>query len=151
MLKDGSNMTSCILMSSTSLSFQKLLFELSEYRAYIFLFSFFAMHTQLNTDIVLYSFLHCFLISNYQKEYISYKVGFRPQSLGFNIFFFFFFNEERAVSLWKTTKEKGRDQIRQHFKGIIAFAWQFWTYIVKWFLAWYMIFLYYILNIYQKN
>ena len=82
-------------------------------------------------------------------EYSSYKLGFRPQSLGFN--FFFFFKEERAVGLWKTTKEKGRYQIRQHFKEIIAFAWQFWTYIVKWFLAWYMIFLYDNLNIYQKN
>ena len=56
-------------------------------------------------------------------EYSSYKLGFRPQSLGFN---FFFLKEERAVGLWKTTKEKGRNQIRQCFKYIfkeIAFAW----------------------------
>ena len=60
-------------------------------------------------------------------EYSSSKLGFRPQSLGFTIFF----KEERAVGPWKTTKEKGRDQIRQCFKEIIAFAWQFWTYIVN--------------------
>lgn len=32
-------------------------------------------------------FLYCSLISDCQKKYLSYKIGFRPQNLGFKIFF----------------------------------------------------------------